>query len=451
MNVFSPQALAGILEDALPSSVNGLCVAFSGGVDSTVLLHALHATREQHPQWSLRALHIDHQLQSNSSRWAEECARVASLLAIPFECKRVQVAGARSGPEAAARKARYDALRAEIGAGEVLLTAHNADDQLETVLLALMRGSGVAGLAAMPVTAAFGAGLHVRPLLSFARAELETWATGRGIAGIQDPTNAELRFDRNFLRHAVVPMLKQRWPAVAHTASRSAGHFATADALLDELAANDATHAAVGECLRVTALQALSPGRRHNVLRHWIHRRGFLLPSTRKLSALDNDMLAARADSMPCVTWQGAEVRRYDDLLYLMSSLPAAPQSAHMSWEFSQTLRLSGMPGALSGARVQGTGLALDRLPPHLSVRFRQGGEQMKPRHGRHHRTLKYLLHDARVLPWWRNRIPLIFAGDELIAVADLWIDDRWAASGNAEGVRIVWHDKPVLTGESRT
>lgn len=451
MASFSPQALADILQATLPSYAHRLCVAFSGGLDSAVLLHALHALRETHSHWLVRAVHIDHQLQSSSQRWSQECAQIAANLSIPFTCERVDVTeSASSGLEAAARRARYAAFERELGSGEVLLTAHHADDQLETVLLALMRGSGVAGLAAMPKCAAFGAGLHARPLLNFTRGEIECWANEHGIVGTQDPSNTDQRFDRNFLRHAVVPLLKQRWPSIAHTVTRSAAHFADADALLDELAETDLAQVSCGACLQLTALRLLSPRRRRNLLRHWIHRAGFLLPSTRKLIALERDMLVARADSMPCVGWDGAEVRRHDDLLYLMKPLPADFQAQVIAWNVDEELRLPADLGSLRIVRSRGKGIALGRLPSQVLIRFRQGGERLKPQHAKHHRTLKYLLHDARVLPWWRDRIPLIYVGDELIAIADLWVADAWAAHGNEGSTQIVWHDKPTITGATR-
>jgi tRNA(Ile)-lysidine synthase len=285
--------------------------------------------------------------------------------------------------------------------------------------------------------------------LGFTRAEIESWAAAECVAGIQDPTNADVRFDRNFLRHAVIPVLKKRWPSVARTVTRSAAHFADADRLLDELAAIDLAHASRGACLQIGALRVLSSERRRNLLRFWIHRNGFLLPSTRKLVALERDMLVARADSVPCVTWDGAEVRRYDDLLYLLKPLPAGLPATPIAWDIREELRLPAELGSLRSVRMRGSGLSLERLPQNVQVGFRQGGEQLTPRHARHHRTLKYLLHDARVLPWWRNRIPLIYANDQLIAVADLWVEDAWAAREHEEAVKIVWHDKPAITGES--
>jgi tRNA(Ile)-lysidine synthase len=396
MASFSPQALAQVLESTLPANATQLCVAFSGGLDSTVLLHALHALRASHPHWSVRALHIDHQLQSSSALWSQECARIASQLEIPYACRRVHVTGAlRSGPESAARTARYDAFARDLATEEVLLTAHHADDQLETVLLALVRGSGVAGVAAMPSCTVFAAGFHLRPLLNFTRAELESWAVEQRVVGVQDPTNADVRFDRNFLRHAVIPVLKERWPSVARTVTRSATHFADADQLLDELAATDLAHASCGACLQVAALRLLSSRRRRNLLRYWVHRGGFLMPSTRKLMALERDMLAARADSVPCVTWDGAEVRRYDDLLYLLKPSLAQLPTKPITWDVREELRLPDELGSLRSVRARGGGLSCERLPQDVQVRFRQGGEQLKPRHARHHRTLKYCLGGA--------------------------------------------------------
>jgi tRNA(Ile)-lysidine synthase len=444
MQRFFPSALIESLRARLPSAASGLCVAFSGGLDSTVLLHALALVRSESPH-RVRAVHIDHGLHPQSTQWREQCAQVAAALGVEFEALSVQVVGqAEMGPEAAAREVRYAALRATLAPNEVLLTAHHADDQLETVLLALMRGAGVNGLSAMPGTAVFGVGWHVRPLLDFTRIELERWAREERLTWREDPSNSDVRFDRNFLRRELLPVLRQRWPAAAHSATRSALHIAEAAKLLEAVASADLAQVAIGSCLSVAALRELEPARRRNVLRYWLRSNGARAPSTRKLSALEHDMLQAREDRCPHVDWDEFEVRRHRGLLYCGQRLPCVPQRV-MQWQWREPLELLGAQSRLRTEPVVGGGLALQRLPTTLQVRFRVGGETIKPSGDRHHRALKKLLQAADVLPWWRERLPLLYAQNQLVAVGDLWISASHAASHGEAGVRVIWENKPQV------
>ncbi len=306
-----------------PAGASGdVCVAFSGGVDSTVLLVALAEMRSTGWPCRIRAVHVDHQLHADSAVWDEMGASLAATLGIPYLSERVVVpVTAGQGVEAAAREVRYAALYRTLQAGETLLTAHHADDQLETVLLALMRGAGVRGLAGMPQSVTCGPGWHQRPLLEYRRSDLELWARERRLSWIEDPANRDGKYRRTLIRHEVVPVLRATWPQVAAVASRSARHLAEAAVLLDELARLDLQRAATGECLRVAALEELSSARRRNLLRFWLRDRGLSIPSTAKLATLEHDMLVAGADRHPVVTWRGAEVRRHRGLLY--ASVPA--------------------------------------------------------------------------------------------------------------------------------
>ncbi len=322
MTGFSPPALQSVLDVLRPEGATGdLCVAFSGGVDSTVLLTALADLKAAGYSGQVRASHVDHQLHPDSAQWQLQCAGVAASLGIAYRSERVAVDGSGQGIEAAARTVRYEALHGHLKPGEILLTAHHADDQLETVLLALMRGSGVRGLSGMPASTPCGSGWHQRPLLDFTRADLETWGRERGLTWISDPANSEGRYSRSVLRHAVTPALRERWPQAATVASRSARHLAEAADLLDDLARLDLEAVGAGECLQVAALGTLPSPRRRNLLRFWLREQGLSIPSTRKLASLEHDMLVAREDRHPVVTWQGAEVRRRRGLLYASASL----------------------------------------------------------------------------------------------------------------------------------
>lgn len=287
------------------------CVAFSGGLDSTALLCGMREIQREHSSLRLRALHVNHHLLPEADAWAEQCRAVAAQLDVPFEVLDATVeTGAGISTEAAARDARYALFRSRLQKDELLLTAHHQDDQLETVLLQLMRGAGVAGLAAMPNAAIFGEGLHLRPLLGFNRDAFAEFVRPTGLSWIEDTSNADLRFDRNYVRHRLLPAIRERWPSAAASASRSAAHLASAQYLLDELAKIDMAAANEEGALKVEALRVLEPRRARNLLRYWIRSAGFRSPSTVKLNDILRQMLDSREDASPCIAWDTAQVRR---------------------------------------------------------------------------------------------------------------------------------------------
>ena len=425
-----------------------VCVAFSGGLDSTVLLHAFARLAAEPNSYRVRAVHIDHALHADSALWREHCARQAQALQVEFTSMRVDVAGiGEVGLEAAARDARYGAFAKELRPGEYLLVGHHADDQLETMLLALMRGAGVLGLGAMQVFEPFARGALLRPLWDFTRAELETWARAEGLVWLTDPSNTNLALDRNFVRHRIVAALRERWPAAAQTALRSSQHLQEAWRALEQLAALDGEQAIEGESLSVAALRALNPERRRNLLRYWIRRRGARAPSTRKLAGIEHDMLAAGLDRVPCVAWDGWEMRRHRGWLYCEQKLPALDTGQVLAWPSHAPLHLPAGLGTLRISPGERGRLSAAKLPATLTVRFRGGGETLQPAGHAIHHKLKKLLQASAILPWWRERLPLVYAGKQLVAVGDLWIAAEFAARDDEPAVSIVWEQRPVIVG----
>ncbi len=441
---FSATALGHVLFDRLQLTADArLAIAYSGGLDSHVLLHALAALRTTHPL-RLSAVHIDHGLAPQSGAWSRHCLAVCQALEVPLVLESVQVAhDSGEGTEAAARRARYAALARHVGPGDVLLTAHHQDDQAETLLLQLLRGAGVQGLAGMRETVDFAAGRQLRPLLGFPRAALRGYAESAGLHWIEDPSNTDVGYRRNRLRHDVLPLLTQQWPQAAALLARTAQHAGDAALLLDELAAADLRACrgqASASVLSVSALRALSPARQRNVLRYWLRTRGFLAPSTQHLENVVGQLADTPRTGHGRFAWPGTEIRRYRDQLHVMPPLmPLAPGLA-VAWDLTQPLTLVELGGCLRATPVQGQGISRARLAgTPVQVRTRRGGEVCRLPGRVHHHKLKKLLQERGVAPWWRERLPLIYSGDELVAVADLWVCAPYAAAAEEAGWQVHW------------
>lgn len=439
---FSPAKLLEALQ-SLPRCRRYL-VAYSGGLDSHVLLHALAALRARLGGTALEAVHVNHGLQPSAKRWSEHCMAVCKRLGIPVRvlCVDAHPAPGES-PEAAARAARYRALRELMEKDDCLLTAQHQDDQAETFLLQLLRGAGPRGAAGMPRLAPFGPGWIARPLLGFPREALRRYAEAQGLQWVDDPTNFDTVYDRNFLRHEILPRLAQRWPAAARTLARAAEHQAEAFRVMESVAREDLERVRVARegTLSVRELQRLDDARRRGVLRLWLRERGLPIPSQANLLQVTNSVLSAAEDATPCVRWPGAEVRRYRDGLYAMTPLPPHSGATVLHWATSAPLDLpEGVGGRLVAREALGAGLRLASLQgASVTVRFRRGGEECRPAGRRGTHTLKKLLQEAGIPPWERDRIPLIYVGDRLAAVAGLWICKPFRAGPEERGLVIEW------------
>lgn len=413
-------------------------IAFSGGLDSSVMVHALAALRSQlHVE--LQTFHVDHALQSMSRDWAARCEKFSSSKNIAYFSVRVDARpGAGESPEAAARKARYAAFAAHMGPGDCLLTAHHRDDQAETVLLQLLRGAGPRGLAAMPGVATFGRGLIMRPLLDFSREELHAYAVAAGLDWIDDPSNFDVGYERNFLRREILPRLLSRWPAAATTISRSAVLCAEAVHLLDEVADHELATVAgpVTGTLWGPSLRRLDGPKRRSLLMAWLRRLGLPGPSRAQLQRIELDVLGAAADGSPRVTWPGVEVRRYRDCLYASPPLSEPPPEQAIAWSFATPLVIPGA-GTLTATPAVGMGLRQDL--GNVRVGFRGGGERCEPAGRRGSHAVKKLFQEYGVAPWLRNRTPLIFVESKVAAIADLCVCEPFQAGANEAGWRLHW------------
>ncbi len=430
-SAFSPSTLAARLASLLATPPRRYVVAFSGGLDSTVLLHALHAAG-----LPLRAVHINHQLQADADAWARHCQHFCAALAIDHVDRLVDVDLAGRGMEEAAREARYGALAGELGEGEVLVTAQHQDDQVETLLLRLLRGSGVQGLAAMAPVTPFAGGHLLRPLLDHPRRALADYALRHGLTWMDDPANDDLTVPRNFLRHEILPRLAGPWPGYRAAIARSAGHMAEAQALLDELAAGDLAPVEEGR-LPLDRLRPLSRARQRNLLRDWLQRQGAQVPATRKLEAALDSMLQAAPDRQPRVTWGDVTLGRFRDVLYLLPQGEALAEDWCASWDGEQPLVIEGQ-GRLLVERTQGRGLSRKAIAGQtLQVRARRGGERIRLAGQAHHTSLKRLCQECGIPPWQRQRLLLVYVHEQLAAVVGLGYAEEFAAAEDEEGISL--------------
>lgn len=448
MESFSTELLLQSLREWAPA--RRYWVAYSGGVDSHVLLHALTRLAGQLPG-ALSAIHIDHGINPASGIWAQHCERICSAMDVPLVVQRIEVR-ARHGvsPEAAARRLRYLAFREHVGDGEMLLTAHQQDDQAETLLLQLCRGAGPAGLSGMPGFRTFGRGWHARPLLPFSRQCIATYAGQHALEWIEDTSNRDTRFERNFLRQEIMPRLQLRRPGLAAVLSRAAAIQAEASGLLSEMAAGDLLACCAGaeDVLDIDRLLHHSPARRFNLVHYWLNQLGLPLPGAALLHRIQAEVIGARPDSSPCLAWPGAEVRRYRRLLFARPPLaPHNPLQVH-SWRLEEPCDLA--DGTLTAGPGRDGGIRRSACPGGtLEVRFRRGGERLQPAGSAHRRELKTLFQERGVPPWLRDRVPLLYIDSHLAAAADWWIDKEFAAAPGENAWQLRWTGATKAPGSS--
>ena len=420
--------------ESLPAVQTASCcvVAYSGGVDSHVLLHLCKSAG-----LPLRAVHIHHGLQTDADAWDMHCRKVCEQLDIGYRCLHVNAVPAQGeSPEDAARTARYQALVEQLAADEVLLTAHHLDDQAETFLLQLLRGAGPAGLASMPLIKPFGEGHHVRPLLTINQDQIRQYAEEHQLDWVDDPSNADISYDRNYLRQEVLPLLRKNWPAMAESISQAANLQQDSLEIIDAMAAIDLSAVAGQQknSLIISRLRELPVPRQYNVLRYWINQAGYDKPKRNILQEILNSVVPAAEDATPLVFWGDTEVRRYKDMLYVLPALSSEEIHHVYAWDGEQPLYVDTLKLELRLEQSQGKGLQQNAVTSGLTVRFRQGGEQIRPHGRRHTHSLKKLMQEAGIPPWQRNRIPLLYINNELACVCGYWVAESYSVSEDQQG-----------------
>jgi len=404
---------------------SALYVGFSGGLDSHVLLHLLASIRADIP--TLQAIHVHHGLQRQADDWTCHAQSVCDELGIPLTIIPVVIdTNAGKGIEAAAREARYQAFASAMKDGAGLLTAHHRDDQAETLLLQLFRGAGPAGLASMPRWAPFAQGWHGRPLLPISREGLEHYASRHQLEWVDDPSNEDIRLRRNFIRHKLMPLLKEEWPEVTECLANVASLQAEALNMMRTLGRLDLEEVDGQEpgTLSIQALLRMQEQRRKNLIRYWLWEKGLAMPGRRHMSEIDK-LLEAGPDSEAEVCFSDAVMRHYKDDLYAYTSLPDFDSEASYAWSREEDIVNPANGELLRWQHLIDMGLNLDSSGQDLTLRFRQGGERIKLPGHEHHKKIKHLMQEAGIPPWERDRIPFIYEGDRLLAVYGYWVNDE--------------------------
>lgn len=413
-----------------------IAVGLSGGIDSVVLLHLLHGLTTR-LDIVLSAIHVNHGLSPQADAWQAFCRRLCASLDIPLEEVRVEVhETVAHGLEAAARKARYAAF-ARVDATCIAL-AHQRDDQAETLVFNLLRGSGLAGAAAMPAVRDFPdrPGLRVlRPLLEIPREDIARYALERGLEWIEDESNREVRHARNFLRRTILPQVQERFPGASASLSRAAAHFAEGEALLAQLAEIDARTVVRDGRIVVAEFARLDEPRARNLLRHVLKLRGMAMPDSARLREAVRQACQAAPDRQVAVDLGPCRLYRYRGELWLAQ--PAVmPQGA--GWHGEETLVWG--RDVLRFQQGIGNGIDMKRLTGRVvRIEPRQGGEHFRPDARRPRRSLRKLLQERDVLPWQRKVMPLLWCGDELVWVPGIGIDCAWQCPPGAAGLLPEW------------
>ena len=454
-----PAQFARALAALRGASSAPIAVAYSGGLDSSALLHLAHAYGREHGI-AVFAFHVHHGLSPNADAWLAHCESRCATLGMAFEARRVVLEKSKSGVEAAARKLRYAALGAMCGAHGVrlMLTAHHLDDQAETVLLQLLRGSGTAGLSGMDAANAAPELLGnpdlvmARPLLPVSRGELEAYVGMHAITYVEDESNTHPRYARNALRHQVMPALAQAFPGYQERFARSAAHAQSAQRLLTELAEQDLAASLVDDCIDVARLRAMSLDRAYNMLRHWFALRGLRMPSTAWLTEMVAQLVEARVDAQLLVTHPDCHIRRYRDRLHITPKLAElagqrdpddegilVKEGERFRWTGEASLAFPAYGGVLHfDAAQQGFDADWLRDQP-LQIDFRKGGERLKPAPNRPTRALKYHYQACNVPAWERERLPIVTAGKDLLFAAGIGMDCHHLGTGSGPWVSLRW------------
>jgi tRNA(Ile)-lysidine synthase len=422
-------------------------IACSGGMDSSVLLHLFYAGKSLIKQ-SLEVIYVNHGLQEKSLDWGEFCKRQCQQYGLPF----LQVDLKEDCPkgmsiEEWAREKRYTLIAERMMDQDILFTGHHQDDQVETFFLQALRSAGPRGLASMPSIKKFANGFHARPLLMYPRRELQRYANDNKLDWHEDNSNTDTRYDRNYLRHKILPEIEARWPAYRESISRLIKHQKEYKLLLDEIAQDDMTRALHDNtmCLKLDIVRELSIVRQKNLIFIWLAALQLNSPGSKHLDNIISELINVNTEKSPCVNWNNVEVRRYKNLLYSSEALVKHNVNTVYDWDIKEPITI--LDETLIAKPKTGKGLSkVNTKNAKFVIRYRQGGEKIHPTHHAHSKTVKQLFQECGVLPWLRDRIPLVYINETLAVIPGFCVDKKYSAAKDESSWDIQWsgYDKVI-------
>lgn len=424
------------------TSLRKFLIAYSGGLDSHVLLHAMSQLRAKYSDLEITALHVNHAISPNAKIWSAHCGKICEELNIPLKINVIpSYLIPKKNIEARLRTIRYQILKENLNSDAVLLTAHNKNDQAETILLQLIRGSGVKGLSGMPMKKKIGGSILIRPLLNFTRADLAVYAQQNNLQWVEDESNQNLKFNRNYIRHDILPKLESRWSTVIHTLDRSAKLCSETEDLINEVAEQDISYVIdlKKQALNIAKLQQLSTFRQKNVLRKWLKNFVELSPGSVIIQKIQREIIHAREDAKPVMNFSNMQIRRYQNYLYLTKS-NTAPKISSPNWDLQQPFILYEQNMRLIAVKKKGIGLLTANKLTNIAIRFRNPAERFHPhtRQGSH--PLKKLFQEWKIPPWQRDQVPLLYVDNELAMVPNYGVAKKFVTRHeDEEGYEVVW------------
>ena len=435
------------LRDINLENYSRIAVAFSGGLDSSVLLHSLVGIPEFKEK--VFAIHVNHGLSPNSKSWIKHCDKFCSGLGVNFIPLTIELENSKTN-ENILRKARYEALFSCLKQGDVLCTAHHQDDHIETILFRILRGTGIKGLAGIEKYSQMEGIDLIRPLISYSKKDLLDYADKFEVNWIEDESNEDLSISRNFIRKKVIPNLKNdNWPEYKNSISYLSIKAKEANEILDEIAYLDLKLCASESLDRLSILKIkeLSHARAMNVLFTWLGINTHLGVSNKLTDQVYKSIILASESSNPVVTFgkkgqKGSfQIRRFNNFLHHLPLTETETLSNKKVWKRNSDDPLELPTGTLSMQVALGKGISTQLTEPGISIKGRIGGERCKPEGRSKSQKLKKLFQEYGVPPWVRDRIPLVYVGDQLAAVSDLWVCDEFVAKKDERGIVLSWTD----------
>ena len=419
---------------------NHIVIAYSGGIDSSVLLNIMCANKE-HLKQSIEVIHVNHGLHEKSSNWEDFCKKECEKYKVTFKSIKIQEdCPKENSVEAWARNMRYKLISKHVKKNDILITAHHKDDQVETFFLQLLRGSGVHGLASMPVIKEFKNGFHVRPFLSFQRNEITKYAKENNISWIDDETNLDINYQRNFLRHNVLPTIDANWLSYRESILRVISHQADSMKIHNEIAQLDMEKISCNDTsnLHVGLIKELSEERKKNLIFFWLKNLNLETPSSKHMKQIISALINSDQQKSPCVNWGNTEVRRYKKFLYASNIVDNHESDIEITWDINSPLMIEGE--TLTTIESQGKGLSKECIKDaNIIIRYRHGGEKIYTNSLSQSKSIKQLFQERSVLPWLRNKIPLIYINDELAVVPGFCVGRKFSADKNESSLDILW------------